>query len=67
MQVHLEEYMTKQQAVKHFKTGAKLAEALGITHQAVYDWGDKIPEVRQYQIEVVTKGQLKADRPKQAA
>lgn len=59
--------MTKQEAVQHFKTGAKLAEALGITHQAVYDWGEKVPAVRQYQIEVLTEGKLKAERQNQAA
>jgi DNA-binding transcriptional regulator YdaS (Cro superfamily) len=58
--------MTKKQAVKHFGSVSALARAIGVTYEAVRQWGDSIPELRQYQIESVTSGQLKAS-PKKAA
>lgn len=59
--------MTKQEAIGHFKTVANLAKALGITTQAVYGWGDRVPELRQLQLEKITRGALVADPQKQAA
>jgi len=61
--------MTKQEAIDHFggaKDGGvrKLADALGISVQAVYDWPDEaIPIGRQYQLQVLTKGRLKVSSP----
>ena len=55
--------MTRQDAIDHFKTVADLATALGITTQAVYDWGDRVPELRQLQLEKITKGALKSEAP----
>lgn len=52
--------MTREEVLKHFKTVANLASELGITPQAVYDWGDRVPEGRQWQIQAITKGKLKA-------
>ena len=55
--------MTKQEAIEHFGGKAiNLANALGIKPSSVTQWGDEIPEVRQYQIEVLTDGKLKAER-----
>jgi|TARA_R100001530_G_scaffold129413_1_gene99740 hypothetical protein len=56
--------MTKQQAISHFKSVAALARVLGISTQAVYDWGDQVPELRQLQLEKITDGALTAE-PKQ--
>lgn len=42
--------MTTEQAKEYFGSVRKLAEALGITEQAVHQWGDTVPELRQYQI-----------------
>lgn len=59
--------MTKQEAIDYFggaKDGGvrKLADALGISVQAIYDWPEgAIPTGRQYQLQVLTKGRLKAD------
>ena len=53
--------MTKDDAIKHFGTQSKLAEALGITQGSVAGWGDVPPLPRQYQIQVLTRGKLKAD------
>lgn len=56
--------MTVDQAIEHFGTREKLAEALGRTRQATYHWEDGIPEAVQYQIQVITGGRLQADAPK---
>jgi hypothetical protein len=60
--------MTKQDAVAYYGTEAALGRALGITRASVNAW-DEIPIGRQYQLEVVTNGALRADRTeaKQAA
>lgn len=54
--------MTTQEAVEFFGTRQKMAEALGIWVTATYQWGECPPFVRQYQIEVVSNGELKAER-----
>jgi DNA-binding transcriptional regulator YdaS (Cro superfamily) len=58
--------MTKIQAIHHFGSVSALAKALGVTYEAVRQWG-QVPELRQYQIERITKGALKADQKGQAA
>lgn len=60
--------MTKSEALAHFGSVRKLADALGLKSvQAVYQWPeDSIPVGRQYQIQALTKGKLKAD-PKSVA
>lgn len=52
--------MTKHQAIKYFGSSKALAEALGVTPQAVSGWKG-IPARRQYEIERITNGALKAD------
>ena len=42
--------MKTDEAAAIFGSKRKLAEALGITEQAVYQWGEKVPELRLYQI-----------------
>ncbi len=64
--------MTLDDALKFFGTKAEMARALGVQPPSVSEWFDAgtIPEGRQYQIELATSGELKADRPalrKQAA
>lgn len=53
--------MTKSQAIKHFGSISALAKALGVTYEAVRQW-QEVPELRQYQIERLTGGDLKADQ-----
>lgn len=53
--------MTMKKALKYFGTQAKIAEALKISQAAVAQWGDKVPPLRQYQIERITKGELRVD------
>ena len=60
--------MTTEEAVRFFDgKPSRLAEALHISPAAVSQWGDKIPMRRQYEIERLTKGKLKADRNHHAA
>lgn len=54
--------MTRSDAIKHFGSKANLARALGITYAAVHQWGEEIPLLRQYQIQTITRGALKAPR-----
>ena len=55
--------MTYDQVLEHFKTQAGIARALNIKQPSVAAWKRKgIPKVRQYHIENVTGGALKAER-----
>ncbi len=53
--------MTKDEAIAEFGTQTALAEALGITQGSISLWSDKVPVLRQLQIEALTRGRLKAD------
>lgn len=50
--------MKKVTAINYFGSAAKLAKALGISKSAVSLWGDQIPELRAYQLERITNGEL---------
>ncbi len=53
---------TFDDVLKYFGgTHESLADALGITREAVTMWKGEIPEGRAYQIEVVSGGRFKAD------
>lgn len=52
--------MKKDDALKYFGGVSNTAKALGIHRSSVSLWGDEIPMGRAYQIEILTKGQLKA-------
>ncbi|AKE70313.1 hypothetical protein CSB95_0519 [Pseudomonas aeruginosa] len=54
--------MNMNEAIQHFGSKKKLAEALGIRPSAVTQWGDSIPVGRQYQLQVISKNKLKADQ-----
>lgn len=54
--------MKTEEAVAFFGGIKKLSDALGVWPQVVYQWGDTPPMGRQYEIEVKTNGELKADR-----
>lgn len=54
--------MNAKEAIQHFGNIKNLADALQIKYvQSVYQWGDKVPMRRQYQLQLMTKGKLKAD------
>lgn len=54
--------MKTQDAADFFGGRKKLAEALGISPSAVSMWGESVPMSRQYQIEILSKGKIKAAR-----
>ncbi len=56
--------MTTSEAIAFFRSAANLARALGVTPGAISQWvkTDVLPEGRQYQVEILTGGALKADR-----
>lgn len=50
--------MKTEDAIKAFGSPKELAAALGITREAIYQWGDDVPELRAYQIrELLAKRQ----------
>ena len=52
--------MKTSEAVAHFGGYRKLAEVLDISTQAIYGWGEIVPEGRAYQLQVITDGALVA-------
>lgn len=55
--------MTYDQLIEFFKTQAAAARALNIKQPSISAWRIKgIPKIRQYHIENVTGGALKAER-----
>jgi len=60
--------MTYEQLVAHYGSQAAAARALDIQPPSVSEWKDNgIPLPRQAQYEILTRGKLKADRPKARA
>lgn len=55
--------MTYDEALQYFKTPTAMARELRVKPPSVMEWKDGIPELRQYQIELATKGALKSDFP----
>ena len=58
-------HMTTEELINHFGTQQKAARAIGISQPSVAGWikAGRIPLPRQYQIQVITGGALKADLP----
>lgn len=52
--------MKTQQVIDHFGSQAAVAKALDIAQPSVAQWGDRPPALRQLQIEVLTRGALRA-------
>ena len=50
--------MTTQEAMRFFGGATKLAEALGLTRDAIYKWGAYPPNETQYKIMVLSGGRL---------
>jgi len=59
--------MKTQDVADFFGSKKKLADALGIRPSAVTMWGETVPESRQYQIQVLSRGKFKAVRKALAA
>jgi len=64
------EAMQINHVLEHFgKSQTKLAQALDIAQSNIARWvkSGEIPKLRQYQIQLLTKGKLKADAKAQKA
>lgn len=60
--------MTKSEVIAHFGSIAEVADALGLKYQSVYDWpGEHVPELRQHELQALTKGKLKVTPKTKAA
>ncbi len=53
--------MKTSDAISFFGNKTNLANALGVTHSAICQWGEEVPPRRAYQIERISKGKLKFD------
>jgi hypothetical protein len=56
--------MKYDELIKHFGSEADAARAMGKNRQTVNRWKKAIPLEEQVNIEVLTKGELRADLPK---
>ncbi len=56
--------MLTQTATAHFGNNTKTAAALGISRQAVDQWGKYVPLMTALRLEKITKGALKVDLQK---
>lgn len=54
--------MTTQQAIDYFGSHRELAQILGVSTQSIYQWGEYPPLGRQYELEIKTRGALRAER-----
>lgn len=56
--------MKMQALIEYFGSKAAMAKALGVERQAIQRWenNQRIPELRCYQIEVITKRKFKHDK-----
>jgi len=53
--------MTRSDAIQFFGGIPELARALGITYEAVRQWPEEMPLLRQYQIQELSDGKLRVD------
>ena len=58
--------MTPAQVIEFYGTQTAAAEALGLRQSAVSQWVQRgrVPMLRQFEIELLTKGELKRDERK---
>lgn len=60
--------MKKSEVIDFFGGIQQTADALGIRYQSVREWPEEgVPEGRQYQIQVISGGKLKASQSETAA
>ncbi len=57
--------MTPNEVLRYFGTQANIAKAVGCKQSSVNGWfkDGEVPEGRQYQIELATRGFLRAEKP----
>jgi hypothetical protein len=54
--------MKTADAITHFGSQGLLAKALDVSQPAISKWGEDVPVLRAYQIQVLTRGELTVDR-----
>jgi hypothetical protein len=59
--------MKTQDAIQQFGSVRKIAEALGLSVQAIYAWGDEVPKLRVYELREIRPGAFDQQDQKQAA
>lgn len=55
--------MKSQDVFDYFGSIRAAADALGMTTQALYAWGEEVPSTRQAHVQAATKGRIKKDKP----
>lgn len=55
--------MKTKAVIEHFGGVRQAAEALSLSTQAIYGWGEDVPTPRQAHVELATKGKIKRDKP----
>jgi|DEB19_MinimDraft_2_1074335.scaffolds.fasta_scaffold00274_3 hypothetical protein len=67
-----EKTMLLSEAIAFFGSDVELAEALDVTPQAISGWRCRsgnpefVPSARQYQLQILSRGKLRADIPEKA-
>lgn len=59
--------MKTTDAIRYFGSQSELARALGISRQAVWNWGPEVPPKRQLELVVLTQGKLAPEAFRQVA
>ena len=52
--------MKTKDAINYYGSGVALAKAIDCNSAAISQWGEDVPKFRAYQLQVITKGKLKA-------
>ncbi|ABI71500.1 MULTISPECIES: Cro/CI family transcriptional regulator [Shewanella] len=55
--------MKTADVIAHFGGQGRLAKVLDVSQPAISKWGDTVPLLRAYQIQVITNGKLKVGNP----
>jgi hypothetical protein len=55
--------MKTSDVIEFFGDVRQTAEALSMSTQAIYSWGEEVPKARQAHVELASKGKIKRDKP----
>lgn len=55
--------MKTADVIEFFGDVRQTAEALSMSTQAIYSWGEDVPKARQAHVELASKGKIKRDKP----
>jgi hypothetical protein len=56
--------MKTKAVIEYFGGVRQAAEALNLSTQAIYGWGDDVPAARQAHVQLATRGKVKMDKVK---